>query len=196
MKSIEDEKLLEDLKQDKREALTKLYRMYWDMLFISSYNILKDKEACEEIIQDTFINLWRNRKKLNVQVSFKSYLYASVRYQVFRFIKKRKETFLFEDEVGLENRFQYQSPENELIYEELVKQINSIVEKLPEKCKQVYLLSRNEQLSHKEIAASLKISTKTVENHITKALTILRGSLAIEAISIIMITILINNYLK
>ena len=63
------------------------------------------------------------------------------------------------------------------MFKELVEQINSVIDSLPDKCRKVYKLSREEQLSHKEISQKLNISTKTVENHITKALKTLRVSL-------------------
>src|SRR5690606_30622305 len=78
---------------------------------------------------------------------------------------------------GATSRLLTASPHYTLEYKELISQITSIVETLPDKCKEVYKLSREEQLSHKEIADRLSISTKTVENHLTKALRVLRTSL-------------------
>ena len=80
----------------------------------------------------------------------------------------------------LKKRFQYATPETKLMHKELVEQINAIVETLPKKCRKVYKLSRQEQLSHKEIAERLEISTKTVENHITNALRIIRATLGYQ----------------
>ena len=81
---------------------------------------------------------------------------------------------LFEE---LDKRMQYATPETKIMHKELKQHINFVVEGLPEKCKRVYKLSRNEQLSHKEIAKLLDISIKTVENHITNALRVLRAAL-------------------
>lgn len=171
-----DVKILKSLKKGDKRALTELYDSYWKLLFISAHNILKDKELCEEIIQDIFIELWNNREKLQIKISIKSYLYACVRYKVFAEFRKNKVTNveLFED---LNQRFQYATPETKMLHDELVEQINLIVKTLPKKCQEVYVLSRNKQLSHKEIAEKLGISTKTVENHITLALKVLRANL-------------------
>ncbi|WP_242202364.1 RNA polymerase sigma-70 factor [Aestuariivivens insulae] len=173
---ITDNEILKRLKKDDKVSLTLLYDRYWKPLFISSYNLLKDKELCEEIIQDIFIDLWRGREKLEIKISLKSYLYACVRYKVFNEFKKNKvqRVELFE---GLNDRFQYATPETKIMHDELVMQIDTIVNTLPKRCQEVYVLSRNEQLSHKEIAERLGISTKTVENHITLALKILKSSL-------------------
>ena len=175
-KKLKDDLLIERLKNGDKKALTELYNAYWKPLYISSYNLLKNKELCEEIIQDIFIDLWNNREKIQIKVSLNSYLYASTRYKVFGQFRKKKivRVELFED---LKNRFQYATPETKLMHKELTEQINKIVKTLPEKCKRVYKLSRNKQLSHKEIAEKLNISTKTVENHISNALRVLRASL-------------------
>lgn len=174
--SNSDTNLIETLKRGDKKALTTLYDKYWKPLFISSYNILKNKEVCEEIIQDVFIEIWNKRSELEIKVSLQSYLYACVRYKVF--YEFRKNTIirveLFED---LNGRFHYATPETKVMYKELEQLIESIVGNLPQKCQNVYRLSRNEHLSHKEIAQQLNISTKTVENHITNALKVLRASL-------------------
>ncbi|KAB1067713.1 RNA polymerase sigma-70 factor [Tamlana haliotis] len=171
-----DNEIIERLKVDDKKALTLLYNNYWKVLYISSYNLLKDKEVCEEIIQDVFIDLWNKRKSLQIKVSLKSYLYACVRYKVFAEFRANKKirVELFEQ---LNERIHYTNPETKLIHSELKDYVNLVVESLPEKCKKVYQLSRHEQLSHKEIAEQLDITVKTVENHITNALRVLRTSL-------------------
>lgn len=171
-----DNTLIDSLRSNDKKALGLIYDAYWKPLFLSSYNLLKDKELCEEIIQDVFIDLWNNRKKIEIKVSLKSYLYACTRYKVFAQFKKQKITSveLYEN---IEKRCQYSTPETKLIYQELVAQIDGVVKTLPKKCQRVYRLSRNKQLSHNEIANQLNISTKTVENHITLALRILRREL-------------------
>lgn len=187
--------LINRLRNGDESALTELYNKFWQSLFISSYNVLKDKELCEDIIQDIFMNIWHNREKLEINISLKGYMYACARYQVFNQFKKNKDKIhveLFED---LDKRFQYSTPETQLMHEELLEQINSIVEALPEKCQLVYKLSREEQLSHKEIAERLDISTKTVENHITKALHVIRLSMGTSA-SMAMVLWLSKNLFK
>lgn len=172
----EDIQIINRLKKGDKFVLSELYDSYWKPLFISAYNILKNKQLCEDIIQDVFIALWNNRNKLDIKISIQSYLYACVRYKVFSEFKKNKfkNVEIFED---LNQRFQYSTPETKIMHKELVAQIEAIVTTLPKRCQEVYRLSRDKQLSHKEIAESLHISTKTVENHITYALKILKTNL-------------------
>jgi len=171
-----DDEIIKGLKASDKRALTRLYNSFWKTLYVSSYNLLKDKEVCEEIIQDVFIDLWNKRKELEIKVSLKSYLYACVRYKAFAQFRSNKvmRVELFEE---LDKRLQYANPETKMMHKELKQHVKFVVESLPEKCKRVYKLSRNEQLSHKEIAEKLDISIKTVENHITNALRVLRLSL-------------------
>lgn len=170
-----DLQLLEKLRSGDENALTGIYKKYWQPLFTSSYNILKDKQACEDIIQELFIRLWNNRQNIEITVSLKAYLYASMRYEVYRQIRTgAARGGIFDD---LPERLQSPTTYGNIEYKELIAQVNSVVDSLPQKCKEVYKLSREEYLSHKEIAGRLNISTKTVENHLTKALRQLRTSL-------------------
>lgn len=182
-----DTLIVNRLRDGDKAALTELYNTYWELLFISAQNVLKDREKCEDIIQDVFMNIWQNRKKLVINISLKSYLYACVRYQVFHQFRKNKDNIQVEFFNNLDTRFQHATPETEMMHEELVQQITSIIKSFPKKRQLVYKLSREEQLSHKEIAERLNISTKTVENHITKSLQTIRlsmGSLASMAMII------------
>lgn len=190
-----DEILIGRLRNGDESALTELYNKFWQSLFMSAYNVLKDKELCEDVIQDIFMNIWNNREKLEIHISLKGYMYACARYQVFNQFKKNKDKIHVEFFDDLDERFQHSTPETQLMHEELVQQINTIVESLPLKCQLVYKLSREEQLSHKEIAERLDISTKTVENHITKALQVIRLSMGSSA-SMAMVLWLSRNLIK
>ncbi|WP_165688791.1 RNA polymerase sigma factor [Flavobacterium sp. A45] len=190
-----DTVIINRLRNGDKQALTELYNEFWQLLFVSSYNVIKDKELCEDIIQDIFMNIWNNREKLEINISLKGYLYACARYQVFNQFKKNKNKVHVEFLDDLDKRFQHSTPETQMMHEELVQQISSIIETLPEKCQLVYKLSRDEQLSHKEIAARLDISTKTVENHITKALQVIRLSMGSTA-SMAMVLWLSKNIFK
>ena len=174
---IEDIELMDRIRSGDENALKLIYKKYWNQLFSSAFNVLRDQHVCEDIIQEIFINLWNKREIIEIRVSLKSYLFASTRYEVYRqvrFCSVREDIFenIFE-------RMESPSEYGNIEHRELLSQISSIVDNLSEKCKVVYKLSREEQLSHKEIASQLDISTKTVENHINKALHQLRTSLGL-----------------
>ena len=171
-----DEELLTYLKEGQESALASIYKRYWNKLYISAHAVLKDSQACEDIIQEIFLKLWLNREVLQIEVSLQSYLSASVRYAVYRQIKSgRVREDIFDH---IYERIQAGSDYETIEYKELSLQINALVNRLPDKCRTIYKLSREQYLSHKQIAAQLNISTKTVENHMTKALSFLRMSLS------------------
>jgi len=174
---IEDIELMDRIRSGDETALKLIYKKYWNQLFSSAFNVLHDQHVSEDIIQEIFINLWNKREIIEIRVSLKSYLFASTRYEVYRqvrFSSVREDIFenIFE-------RMESPSEYGNIEHRELLSQISSIVDNLSEKCKVVYKLSREEQLSHKEIASQLHISPKTVENHISKALHQLRVSLGL-----------------
>lgn len=172
-----ERELLFLLKNGDERAFSELYNLYWDKLFISAYNKLKNRELCEDILQEVFISLWNKRQTLIIKTTLKNYLYASVTYKVYDVF--RKNTDLLNNELldKFDQRIQESNPETVLMHQELIAQIEIAIEALPEKSKVVFKLSREEQLTYIEIAKKLNISTKTVEAHISKSLRLLRNSL-------------------
>jgi len=170
-----DEELLLMLQQGDEQALTLLYRRHWQLLFLTAYQVLKDREACKDLVQELFTEIWQRAAAIQLNGSFKAYLTNSIRYKVFRYIRQhpvREECF-----DHLAERMQTPSPESELAVKELQARLNALVDTLPEKCAQIYRMSREQQLSYKEIAGRLNVSVKTVENQINIALRRLRIAL-------------------
>jgi RNA polymerase sigma-70 factor (ECF subfamily) len=170
-----------DLKHDDPQAMVQLYKSYWKPLYTSAYKILKDKQACEDIIQDVFVQIWHKRSEIQINTSLQAYLSAAVRYAVFRKIRELKKYEPIAEEMA--DLFIDLSATNTIEYKECLQGIAQVVGQLPEKCREVYLLSREQHLSHKEISDKLSISTNTVRNHLTRALRQLR----VEIIEIILI---------
>lgn len=152
-------------------------------MYLAAYNLVKDRSVCEDIVQEVFISLWQRREKIQIKVSLKSYLYTSTVYKVYDHFNKNKK--MIKDELfdGFENKIENSNPETKLMHQELISYLDTIVDSLPDKCKEVYKLSRENMLSNKEIAEQLNISQRTVEGHISKALKILKESLGV-AVSI------------
>jgi len=167
-----DIELIMKLKNHDQDAMIILYRSYWKSLYISAFKILKDKETCEDIVQELFIKIWNNREQLTIKSSVQAYLSAAVRYEVYRKVRESKKFEPIMDEIieTVSDLSLYDHVE----YKELQNQISLVIDTLPTKCKEVYNLSRNELLTHKEISEKLTISTKTVRNHLTRALHQLR----------------------
>ncbi|SIS09232.1 RNA polymerase sigma-70 factor, ECF subfamily [Mucilaginibacter lappiensis] len=167
-----DSIVIMNLKKNDDIAMIMLYELYWKKLYLSAYKILKDEESCKDIVQDVLIKIWSNRAQLSITTGLYNYAAAAVRYEVYRKIRDCKRYEPIIDEIV--NALPMSVDIDSLEQKELELQIASFVSALPPKCKEVYILSRNEHLSHKEIAGKLAISTKTVRNHLTRALQELR----------------------
>lgn len=168
---------------DDPDIVISLYKRYWKILYTSALKVLKDKEACEDIVQDIFLNIWTRRNELQINVSIEAYLLTAVKYEVYRRIKesrKYQQVSVEATEICSELLSSDAVAQNDYIQE-----VSAIVNTLPPKCREVYLLSRGQQLSHKEISDRLSISINTVRNHLTRALRQLR----LDLLEMILLTI-------
>lgn len=152
-------------------AFEHIYNTYWSKLYLSAYGILRDKQACEDIVQDVLVQLWLKKDSASID-SLPSYLHTAVRYQVFKAIKAGKVKLALPDDIELSA--DRNEVEDMLVSEDLNAVLDNHIARLPDKCREVFLLSRKKHLSIAEIAEQMHISTKTVENHLTNALGRLR----------------------
>lgn len=187
-----DPNLLTLLKQGDMLAFEELYERYWSKLYSAAYKRLSNREAAEEIVQDIFTSLWLKRTVLVINSSFENYLYTSVKYMVFASFQKESnrrayESYAIHIKTDIDN-----STVEELDGNELKRNVSTEVAKLPEKCRKVYELSRKEHRSNKEIAFSLGISEKTVENHLTRALRTLRINL--KQVGTLLLSALLSSF--
>lgn len=167
--------LIDALRAGNQAAFDEIYQRHWGGMFRSAYALLKDRDASMDILQEIFIWLWQHREHIEIVSSLKTYLSASVYYKAANYIRQGKIRRAFFEElktVRIE-----ETEEDQLEIKELKSLIRQHTSRLPEKCRQVYYLSRNEQLTNKEIAEKMGISVKTVENQMTIALRRLRASL-------------------
>ena len=164
--SINDDILLIRLIQDGDE---KAFNFIFDTYFVPmcryGYLYLNCREEAEEVALDIFIHLWEKRMELNIQLSLKSYLFQSMRNRCFNAIRDKKQTCPLE---AIGDLKQEEYPFLEM--EELSRLVEEAVLSLPEKCREVFQRSREEQQTYQEIATGMNISTKTVEAQISKAL--------------------------
>jgi RNA polymerase sigma-70 factor (ECF subfamily) len=165
-----DRGLVEGLKQGKSSALDELFRKYSKKLYLFSYSLLKNHEDAEEIVQETFFRIWVRKKDISANKSFSSYLFT-IAYNII-VDQFRKKTRQRDFEIYILNKAAGNCLDTQIIVEkeELDRQVQSVVSKLPTKRQKIYKLSRDEGMDNKEIANLLNISTKTVENQITLAL--------------------------
>ncbi|MBK6400073.1 MAG: RNA polymerase sigma-70 factor [Bacteroidetes bacterium] len=164
------------LQNGDEKAMETLFRTYYQRLCNYANTILNDLDESEEVVQQMFVQLWEKREKMEITSSVQSYLFRSVRNTCLNKIKHSKVRQMHAEEVTA--LAQQSEPATETTFHnELQSQIQVAIESLPEQCRLVFKLSRFEELKYSEIAEQLGISVKTVENHMGKALKIMRERL-------------------
>lgn len=175
----EDEKsLVKQLSKGSILAFNTLFREYNNRLYNFAYRYLRSKEEAEELVQEVFTIVWEKRTNLKKELSFKSFLFTIS----FNIIKKhfRSRTYLSEYYKGMKNIYTDEQTSQQITYNSFYQLVNELVSKLPERRKEIFIKSRFEGLSIKEIANKLGISHKTVENQLSDTLKYLRASLEKE----------------
>lgn len=170
-----DDELIARVQADERWAFDELYERYWDKLFVTACNRLGTFEA-EDVVQDVMLSLWHKRKHLTLTSSLSSYLAVCVKYQVINWLARQKRITAYRSSELLAADA-VSSTEDYLDLAELQNRLLLLTNALPEKCRIVFSLSRNDGLSQKEIAAKMQISENTVEYHLKKALKDIREGL-------------------
>lgn len=158
--------ILRLIKEGDRLAFRHLFETWFTPLCRFMHLYISEKTVVEELALDLFMHIWENRQTLQIQVSLKSYLFQAARNRCLNELRKQKNTVSL-DEISDEiiDAGVYSLEETELH-----NLIQEAVLALPDKCREVFDLSRNESLSNREIADRMNISVKTVEAQITKAL--------------------------
>jgi RNA polymerase sigma-70 factor (family 1) len=184
-----DQQLIELLSCGDRRAFDCLYSRHWFQLYQSAYWILKDSDASKDIVQEVFIWLWEKRESSSID-NVSAYLKAAVRFKVANYIRSgntRQDLF---ERLAKFRGAQVAATCTELIeLKELRKVIDETVGRLPNKCREIYRLSREEYLSNHQIANRLGISVKTVENQMTIALRRIREKLDLHLLFILILHI-------
>lgn len=166
LKETNDILLLKLLREGDEHALKYLFDTYFASLcrFMNLY--LKNTQEAEEHALDIFMYVWENRQTLDILISFKAYFFQAARNKCLNSLRSRKDIVSI-DEVDLDYR---ELEDTSLEVKELNELIQEAVMALPEKCREVFLSSRNENMTNQEIAEKMQVSVKTVEAQITKAL--------------------------
>jgi RNA polymerase sigma-70 factor, ECF subfamily len=137
---------------------------------------VKSREDADEIVNDTFLVVWDKQDELTLDATIKSFLYTVVRNKSLNLLKKRKIEIAELDD-NFEVASQQASPIEALQAKETEAAVFALIDKLPPKCRQIFILSRKEQMSNKEIAGIMEINEKTVENQISIAIKFIRAGL-------------------
>lgn len=182
----------EALQQSNMAVFEQVFRGYYERLCNYANTFLDDMDEAEEIVQATFLGLWEKRQNIQIHTALKSYLYQAVRNSCLNHLdhlkvrKAHKDYFINNTDVAVDSGSQF------AISNELEKQIEEAISSLPPQCQTVFKLSRFEGLTYAEIAQNLNVSVKTIENHMGKALKVMRERLK-DYLPIIMWFLFRNN---
>lgn len=179
-----EQELLRSVVKGNKKGFEILFRTYYKRLCAYAVSFVSQNDLAEDIVTDVFLKLWEKRETQSIPESVSSYLFQSVKNSCINYLnreKNRKNT-ISENEINLLNlKIKYpvsdKYPLTDLIGQELEEKIRTEIEKLPEQCREIFYLSRFEELSHKEIAEKLGISENTVKVQIYRALIKLRTGL-------------------
>ena len=163
-----------------------LFQVHYPALCATAYRIVQDKDLAEDIVQDVFSGLWERQDFLQIDVPLRSYLFRTTIDKSLSYIRKYRNVTDGREGPDTDTNSSGDMAETHMALKEVGHQVEAAVRSLPEGCRTVFILSRFEQLSYKEIAEHLDIPVKTVENQITKALKLLRTTLLMFLVFLIL----------
>jgi RNA polymerase sigma-70 factor (ECF subfamily) len=172
-----DEELMQEIKADNMFAFDILYKKYCKRVFKFAFSILKSPEESENLVQDVFLNLWENRLNVEKNSSIKSYVFTITYNSAVSIIRKKVRESEFVEYLKSLQEVGEESVDVALEYKELTDKLERILNELPQRQKEVYLMHRVEGLKYIQIAELLKISVNTIENHMSRALKTIRQKL-------------------
>jgi len=177
LSNMNDSDLLLLLRDGREDAFTEIYNRYWERLVATGYYYTRSKEAAEEVVNDVLMGLWLRRTSLDIQ-TLPAYLGTAVKFAVFKAMARNKRrSLVLGGQLPTEAEEAHNDTEQHLDALFMDEWLKGVVDQLPEKARLVFVYSREEELSIKEIAGKMDLSPKSVEYHMTKALKTIRDSI-------------------
>jgi RNA polymerase sigma-70 factor (ECF subfamily) len=178
---VEERDLFNRIKNSDKEAFEIIFREYFHVLHEYAIFYIGNPQLAEDIVQDVFIKIWDSRDRLGIHSSLKGYLYRSVHNHCIQYIRHKKVEKNHHalqkaklEEAILMNRLFFESGISKLFENDIESLVDEAISDLPGKTREIYILSRHKYLSNKEISKKVKLTEKSVEYHITRALEFLR----------------------
>ncbi|MGS2738320.1 RNA polymerase sigma-70 factor [Sinomicrobium sp. M5D2P17] len=162
-----------------RTAFNNLFALLWEPMYVYAASIVPDHAVAEDLVQEVWIDYWQRREEVHIR-HIKSYLYKAIRYKCYNALRDTKF-----NEIQIETARAIHIPSEVELEEDLTElsgRINDIISCLPDRCQEIFVLSRIHNISNKEIAEQLKISQRSVENQLSVALRKLREELSVVKI--------------
>ncbi len=188
--TYDDIDLVSRLRKGDVTAFDAIYEHYSGKLYAFGLKLLKSEDEAEELVQSVFLKLWENHKILNPDLSFKSYLYTIAYNDICKFFRRKNYILKFIDETIYQNNLAADLSE-QIDYRSLLERVQRIINILPERQKTIFIKSREEGKSSKEIALELGLSPGTIDNYISESLKFIRLRLLNEDLALLILFSLI-----
>ncbi|AKP51598.1 RNA polymerase sigma factor [Cyclobacterium amurskyense] len=159
-------------------SFREFFNIFYPELFETSVYYVKNNLIAEEIVSELFVKLWLKRNSLTEIKNIEAYLFISIKRLSLNYLRQKKTPQLYLNDIDTELCVNLRNPEDQMLSEEELLKIKNAIENLPEKCRLVFLLVKENGLKYKEVASTLDISEKMVEKHISTALKKLRKELS------------------
>lgn len=170
-----DKITIEQIKVGDLKAFEQLFKAYHKPLLVYATTIIKDGDESQDVVQQVFVTVWKNRTSIEIHTSVRAFLYRAVYNACLNKIKQQAVRTSYAKEVQLTNRT---ATVTETIHQkELQQKIDEAIGQLPDQCGKIFKMSRYDNLKYQEIADNLALSIKTVENQMGKALKLMREKL-------------------
>ena len=182
-----DIELVGRLQEGDVEAFDLVYEKYSGKLYAFGLKYLRSKDEAEELVQSVFLKIWENYKNLKKESSFKSYLFTIAYNEICNLFRKRNYLQKFISDTLYENSQTSSETENSIEYKSVLEHVQQLIDKLPERQRIIFMKSRTEGKSTKEIAIELGLAPGTIDNYISESIKFIRSQLKNENLSLILL---------
>jgi len=186
----DDHSLVQLLQKGNVAAFDSLFEIYSPKLFGFALKYFKTETDAEELVQEVFVKVWENRQTLKSELSFKSYLFTIALNQIRKHFNKKATSLRYLESLQNLPEFTENQSINDDNYESALTQINLIIEQMPSRRREIFIKSKLEGKSSKEIAAELNISAGTVDNQVSEALRFIRTHLRTDNLALLLFAVL------
>ncbi len=179
--SINENELVAKLKQGDSFAFDKIFNIYSHKLYGFALRYLKSEADAEELVHNVFVKIWEKHKTINLENSFQSFLFTITYNDILKFFRSKAYYNSYVNETKITSTASINYSADRVEYASVIEYIDTLIEKLPEKRKQIFIKSRKEGLSSKEIAKELHMTSGTVDNNISEAIKFIKNHIKKES---------------
>lgn len=163
------------IKEGDRGTFEKLFRQYYEGLHRFIWGYVQSKAVAEELVQDVFLSIWENREQITIRHSVKAYLFKMARNKSIDWLRRNEVEQKWKEEESAHLKSRHVPDASKRLHDKrILKEVKQAIKSMPRRRREVFMLSRYEQMTYKEIAKTLDISVSTVETHMSRALDMLR----------------------